>query len=172
MAMLLAAACATRQAVPNAAAPSVKVGVYDSRAIAVAYAGSPFFNAWMTDFKARYEKAKSAGDEAALQALNAEVEGSQKKMHMQGFSTAAVDDILAVIQDKLPGIAKKAGVGPMISKWDKDALAKYPGAERLDVTMALVQALEPDERRLKVIPEVLKTQPLPLEEMEKMSVDE
>jgi len=170
--VILMAACATRQAAPKPAAPRERVGVYDSRAIVIAYAGSAHFNAWLTNLKAKNEKAKAEGDEQTVKATEEEGQGRQRKMHSQGFSTAPVDDILAVIQDQLPEIAKKAGVGPLISKWDTVALAKHPGAEQVDITMALVEALKPNERQLKIIPEMLKTQPLPLEEIEKMPVDE
>lgn len=166
-------ACASQPAAaPKPVVAKEKVGVYDSRAIVIAYAGSAHFNAWLTDLRAKNEKAKADGDEKTVKATEEEGQARQRKMHSQGFSTAPVDDILAVIQARLPEIAKQTGVGPLISKWDKAALAKHPGAEQVDVTMALVEALEPNERQLKFIPEMLKTEPLPLEEVEKMSVDE
>ena len=51
-----------------------------------------------------------------------EVWARRKQSHRQGFSTAPVDEILEHIKDDLPKIAKKAGVGSIISKWDEEAL--------------------------------------------------
>ena len=39
-----------------------RIGVYDSRAIAVAFAGSEHFNQWMSGLYAEYKKAKAAGE--------------------------------------------------------------------------------------------------------------
>jgi hypothetical protein len=166
------AACGTRGNLPKEVVPGEKIGTYDSRAVILAYFGTPHFNAWMTGLRERYDKAKAAGDAAGMKAAEEEGKARQKKMHMQGFSTAPVDDALKAIKDQLPEIAKKAGVGPLISKWDKAGLAKYPSAEQVDVTMALVEAFHPIERQRKIIPEMLKTEPLPLEEVEKMPEDE
>ena len=166
------AACGTRGSLSEPIVPREKVGIYDSRAVILAYVFTPPFNAWMSGLRDRYEKAKAAGDEKGMKAAEEEGKARQKKMHLQGFSTAPVDDALEVIKDQLPEIAKKAGVGVMISKWDKAGLAKYPGAEHVDVTMALVEAFHPVERQRKIIPEMLKTEPLPLEEVEKMPDDD
>ena len=165
-------ACVSQPPSPKAAAAKEKVGVYDSRAIILAYFGTPHFIAWMDELMARYQKAKTDGNEEAMKAANAEGEARQRKLHTQAFSTAPVDDALEAIKDQLPGIAKQAGVGPIISKWDKASLAKHAGAEQVDITMALVEAFHPIERQRKIIPEVLKTEPLPLEEVEKMPVDD
>ena len=54
--------------VGEAAAPSARtkerIGVYDSRAIAVAFVGSEAFNKWMSGLKAEYERAKAAEADA------------------------------------------------------------------------------------------------------------
>jgi hypothetical protein len=39
-----------------------RIGVYDPRAIAVAFAGSEHFNQWMSGLYAEYKKAKAAGE--------------------------------------------------------------------------------------------------------------
>lgn len=141
-----------------------RIGVYDSRAVAVAFAGSEAFNVWMSGLKAEHREAKAAGDQKRVAELEAEGAQRQKLMHKQGFSTAPVDNILEHIRDRLPDARKKAGVGLLVSKWDKQTLAKYPHAERVDVTMALVDAFNPSERQRRSAIEIQKHRPISLEE--------
>lgn len=87
-------------------------------------------------------------------------------MHIQGFSTAPVDNILDHIKDRLSAIKEKAGVTALVSKWDKAGLAKYKDAELVDVTMALVDAFNPSDRQRKSASEIQKNDPIPLEQAE------
>lgn len=154
-------------------AAKVRVGVYDSRAIAVAFGGSEAYQAsvgkQLAALQAEYKEAKAAGNQKRVAELEAQGQAQQVLLHKQGFSTAPVDDILKHIQDKIPEIAKAAGVGPIVSKWDKDALAKYKSAELVDVTMPLVNAFHPTERQLKFAIDIQKQAPISLEEAEKMA---
>ena len=117
--------CAGESGRPHAKTTE-RIGVYDSRAIVVAFAGSTTFNKWLSGLKAEHEKAKAAGDQKRVAELEAEGKERQKLMHKQGFSTAPVDNILEHIKGRLPAIKEKAGVGVLVSKWDKDTLAKHP----------------------------------------------
>jgi len=111
-----------------------------------------------------HAEATAAGDEKRIRELRAEGEARQRQLHMQGFSTAPVDNVLETIRDRLPAIRQRAGVEALVSKWDRDALARYPGAEQVEVTMALVDALQPDPRQRQSAIEVQKHAPIPLEE--------
>ena len=139
-----------------------RIGVYDSRAIAVAFAGSEAFNKWMSGLKAQHKKAKAAGDQKRIAELEAQGAERQKLMHEQGFSTAPVDSILEQIKERLPTIKQKAGVSVLVSKWDTDELAKHRSAEFVDVTMELVDAFNPNERQRKSAIEIQKHKPIPL----------
>ena len=68
----------------------------------------------------------------------------------------------------MPEIAKAAGVYPIVSKWDKAALAKYPSAELVDVTMAMVNAFNPTERQRQSAVAIQKHDPIPLEQAGKI----
>ena len=150
----------------------VRVGVYDSRAIAVAFVDSEAYQAsagkQLAAMAAQYREAKAAGNQKRVAELEAQGNAQQILLHKQGFSTAPVDDILAHIKDRMPDIAKAAGVGPIVSKWDQDALAKYKSAELVDVTMPLVRAFHPTERQLGLAIDIQKQAPISLEEAEKM----
>jgi hypothetical protein len=148
----------------RAGGASPRIGVYDSRAVAVAFAGSRPFTAWLAALRGEHDKAKAAADRERMSELDAEAQARQKLMHKQAFSTAPVDDILAHISDRLPAIRDKAGVTLLLSKWDRKALAEHPGAELVDVTALLIDALDPNERQRKHAVDIQKHAPISLKE--------
>ncbi len=141
-----------------------RIGVYDSRAIAIAYVGSEHFIQFMTAFRAEHAQAKADGNHARMQEMEQEIVLRQKRLHEQGFSTAPVDDILAKIRDRLPAIIKGARVQRLVSKWDKAELSRHASAERVDVTPALIDALEPTEKQRKSALEIQLKEPISLEQ--------
>jgi len=147
--------------------PTVVVGTFDSRAVAVAYIRSDAFNEYLrgqqADIERAIERARSAGDRELLTDLEALGPAMQQRTHHQGFGNAPVDDILARIEDELPGIAQEAGVDVIVSKW---SLAyRAPAAALVDVTELLVAEFEPDERTLRMIRELCETEPVPLDQI-------
>ena len=144
--------------------PTVVVGTFDSRAIAVAYVHSDGFKERLRALMADLERAKAAGDGELVAELEALGPAMQKRIHQQGFGTAPVDDIIARIEDELPRIAGEAGVDMIVSKW---ALAyRGPSAQSVDVTDRLAAEFDPDEATLKTIREIVATEPVPLDEIE------
>lgn len=127
----------------------LRVGVYDSRGIAIAYAHSHFNDAWYHKMKARLDAAEAAGDEQTVKELKEAGESKQAKQHLQGFGTAPVHDYLERVKDELPQVAQAAGVDVIVSKWELDYLAA--DAETVDVTMELAKLFEPSERAWKSI---------------------
>ncbi|MCP3918874.1 MAG: hypothetical protein GY711_25285 [bacterium] len=148
--------------------PTVVVGTFDSRAIAVAHVQSPGFRDYLiaqkADVERILERAKAAGDEELVAQLEALGPAMQKRLHEQGFGTAPVADILARIEDELPGIAAKAGVDVIVSKWT--LTYRSPGAKFVDVTGLIAAEFDPDERTLKMIQSTMETDPVPLDEIE------
>ena len=147
-------------------AAKVRVGTYDSRSVAIAFAGSEAFSKWMGELKAENDKAKASGDSKRISEIEAEGVARQKFMHRQGFSTAPVVDILGQIKDLLPAIKEKAGVTDLVSKWDKASLTRFKDAELVDVTLALVDAFNPNDRQRKSAIKIQKQKPIPLEQAE------
>lgn len=145
-----------------------RIGIYDSRAIAIAGISGKDLRERLNHMKAEYEKAKAEGNQKRVQELKAEGIAGQNRLHKQGFSTAPVDDILAYIKNSLPEIRQKARVEAIVSKWDKETLAKYKDAELVDVTMALVDAFHPNEKQRKYAVEIQKHAPIPLDQAEKI----
>jgi hypothetical protein len=137
-----------------------RIGIYDSRSIAVAYVGSAFQEKRMKDLTSRFKKAEEAGDTKEVSRLKAEGRAWQAQLHRQGFGTARVDDLLAHITNDLPRIQEAADVTRLISKWDKAELAKHPKAERIDVTMQLIEAFGPTEKQRQHAIEIQKRKPV------------
>jgi hypothetical protein len=137
-----------------------RIGIYDSRAVAVAYAGSAFQEKKMKDLTSRFKKAEEAGDTKEVSRLKAEGRAWQAQLHRQGFGTAPVDDLLAHITNDLPRIQEAADVTRLISKWDKAELDRHPKAERIDVTLQLVEAFGPTEKQRQHAIEIQKRKPV------------
>jgi len=150
-------------ALAQPAGPPVRVGVYDSRAIAVAYARSDMMRQWMAGLAAERAKATAAGDEKKVRELEAQGRAQQKRFHEQGFSTASVANLLDRIRGEIPGVAREAGVVLVISKWE--VMYKDPAIEYVDVTLPLVRKFTTDERALRTVEELMKQAPIPLEEL-------
>ena len=92
----------------------------------------------------------------------------QEKNHLQVFSTAPVDDVLATIKDRVELVQKQAGVSRLISKWDEAGLKPFKSAEKVDVTDPLLGAFKLDEKQLKVVSDIRKHDPLPLAKAKQM----
>ncbi len=144
-----------------------RVGLYDSRAIAIAWAGTEPFITELKELRARHEEATASGDAELAEKLSAEGMARQEQMHFQGFSTAPVDDILTRFSEPIAAAMAEAGVTVIVSKWDKDGLARYPDAETVDVTMALVLAMNPNGRQLGFVKQIGDKPPVPMEELKK-----
>lgn len=141
-----------------------RIGIYDSRAVAVAYAGSTFQQAKMNNLVSQQKKAKAAGDRKANARLEAEGRAWQAQLHRQCFGTAPVDDLLTHISNELPKIQTDAGVTQLISKWNQPELKKHASTEKVDVTMKLVDAFHPTERQRNYAIEIQKKKPAKLKE--------
>jgi Skp family chaperone for outer membrane proteins len=145
----------------------LRVGTFDSRAIALAYARTEEFNRGVKQLMEEGKKAKAEGNAKKLKELEAKGKAGQQKLHMQGFSTASVNEYLAHIKDQIPAVAKEAGVDVIVSKWD--VVYQSPSAEFVDVTNLMVKPFHPNETTLKTIEELKKHKPISLDEAENIN---
>jgi hypothetical protein len=143
---------------------TLKVGVYDTRAIAIVYARSEFHSNWISELKARHEKAKAAGNEEDIAAIEKEAEDRQHLFHLMGFGTYPVEELLDPVRDKLGGVAEQAGVDVIVSKW---AFTWHRGdAGFTDVTPAMMQLFNPSEKALELYGQIKDKPPASREEIE------
>ena len=119
----------------------VRIGIYDSRAVAFAYFCSEPYQNNLKQQVAAARAAEQSGDTNKFAELKTALRDKQDEMHRQVFSTAAVNEALAAIKDRIPAIEKQAEISGLVSKWDDVALKKSNGADQLDVTDQLVHDL-------------------------------
>jgi hypothetical protein len=164
---LTASALLLHAAAENAGKPKkelVRIGVFDSRGVAIAYAHSSRFIDELKSKKAEMEKAKAASDQEKIKLLQQWGQQGQEKLHRQGFGTASVSEYLKYIEKDIPAIAKQAGVDVIVSKWDityNDQAVQF-----VDVTDLIIKPFNPDERTMKSIEALKKTKPLSEKELE------
>jgi hypothetical protein len=145
--------------------PIARIGTYDARAVAVAYAPSEYNTRIIRGLMAEADKAKAAGDQKRLAELKAEGEARQRRLHLQGFSGAPVDDILAQVRDALPVVARQRGVSAIIRTADY----MDPAVESVDITDDLVALFHPSEKTLRTIRDVRARAPIDPLVVERMS---
>mgnify|MGYP000933788105 CR=1 FL=1 len=156
---------ATLFAAPLAAQQQpVRIGVYDTRAIAVAYAHSSYNQEPLKAKMKEFEAAKAAGDTARVKELDHWGQTQQRKLHFQGFSRVPVADLLVHVKDRLPEAAARANVQAIAA--DCDYLA--PGVETIDLTDELVRLYNPSPRVLSIVKDMKGKAPLPIEEVDKL----
>lgn len=156
--LVQSAASAAPEAVQEQA--KLRVGVYDSRAIAVAYVHSPYSP---TSGKMKeYEEAKAAGDEARVKELEAWGEKHQRQLHRQGFGRVPVSDLLEHVKDRLPELAEQIGVD--VIAFECNYLG--PNVEEVDITVELAKLFDDSERTLETIEQLRQMDPLDLDEIE------
>jgi Skp family chaperone for outer membrane proteins len=142
---------------------TLRIGVYDSRTIAIAYGNSTEFQKSLGAVKADYQKAKEAKDDKRVKEIESQMKAQQRRLHEQGFSTGSVGYIMAKVKDSLPAVAQKASVDIIVSKWELNYQA--PGLKVVDVTDDLVALFHVSERGLKWAKGSQSQQPIPIEQI-------
>jgi len=151
---------------PQQSAAKVRIGTYDNRAVAVAWAHSSFnpVGEKMRELRA----AQAAGDKAKVAELEAWGPAMQRALHRQGFGRVPVDDLLECVQDRLPEAARKAGVDAIVFDCNWNA----PDVEVVDVTDAVAALYDPSPETLRMIAGLKEHAPLGLDEIAKIPDDQ
>ncbi len=143
---------------PSSAEASVRIGVYDSRALAVAFAGSKAFEDELKPLMASYRSAESAGNKDEMAKADAKIKDIQARLHKQAFQGSAVDEIVATIPDALRSITEREHLQAIVAKSDKATLERYSNAAQVDVSMELIEALHPNTRQLEIARKMLSAE--------------
>lgn len=132
-----------------------RVGVYDARAVAVAFVASKANAEEMAGKMAEMKQAKEKGDAKRVAELEAWGKARQARLHLQGFAGTSVDDLLERVGDGVARVGAGANVDAVVRKGEFVS----DRAEQVDVTDEVVKLFgEPSERTRKWI-EDLKKQP-------------
>ena len=137
-----------------------RIGVFDSRMVALAYYNSEAQRAAMQQLADKMKAARAAGDEAKIKDLQFQGPALQNLMHYQVFSTASIPNVMEALTPVLPEIADRAGVDLIVSKWEISY--RRADVEYVDVTDELVHQFKPSEKVQKWIAEGAAKQPVPL----------
>jgi hypothetical protein len=138
------------------ASESLRVGAFDSRAVALAYGRSEGFLASVRELKREADEAEQEGRQERLEELQAKGRALQEQLHDQVFGGGPIDDILAELEDDLPQVARDAGVDLIVT----GVLYAAPGAELVDVTLHMAAPFEPDEETLGFIRQLMEKPPV------------
>ena len=159
VALCMASATASAQSHTN----KIRIGVYDSRTIAIAYYNSSEFQETLKPIMAELAKAKEAKEEKRIKEIESRMKTQQRRTHEQGFSTGSVIPIMAKIKSSLPDVAKKAGVQIIVSKWELNFQSS--DVEVVDVTDDLAALFHVSERGSKWVHRKDARPPIPIDEI-------
>lgn len=163
VAMLMAASPAT---VPADA--RMRIGIYDNRAIVVAYAASSYNDAVLRQKLAERDAARKAGDTKKVQELEAWGNARQRMFHFQGFGHAPVGELLEPVKDKIAHLAAEQHLSAIAMECDYTA----DGVDVIDITDQLVALYAPTPRTLQTVKQLRAVKPIPLTQLADMPADQ
>jgi len=140
------------------ATAKVSVGVFDSRAIAMAYFGQMIRDGWLENLYAEHRKATASGDDKLAAKLATKGQLIQRLLHRQMFGATRPQDALAQIKPSLPKLADSLGVDMVVSV--HDIAFQSPSIEVVDVTMEMVRLFDPNQETLEKIRAVMDHPPV------------
>lgn len=139
--------------------PTLKIGTYDSRSIAVAWAASAH-----NDVGVKMQEltaAKEAKDEKKVRQLEQWGSQHQQVLHLQGFGRVPVADLLTPFRTQLEQLAAELGLTAIVMSCDYVA----GNVELIDVTERMVEFYQPSEKTKATALGIRKHEPTPLIEL-------
>jgi tetratricopeptide (TPR) repeat protein len=158
----MAVLVSTGHAQEQPASHSLRVGTFDSRAVAIVYYQSEEQRQFRQELSKEYSAAEASGDGWRVMQMDAFFPALQHRMHQQGFSTGSVREILAKLGAELPRVAEEEGVSLIVSKWELPYWSE--AVELVDLTPQIVALIDPSDRALMVADQVTGSPPVPMEQ--------
>jgi hypothetical protein len=140
--------------------PKTRIGVFDSRAIAIAHANSSEGAAVVAELRADMEKAKAAKNDTQIREINEKGKSYQVLGHLRAFSVGSVAEILERHKSEIDQIAKKAGVAAIVSKFEMPYVGD--GIETVDVTQEMAGMFKMSEQAKKWVADIPNHAPMPM----------
>lgn len=140
-----------------------RIGVYDSRAIAIAFANSPAGAKYVAQLQERDKNAKASKNDSLHQAIVKEALAHQTLNHLRAFSYGSVAEILAGYKNEMDALAKKHNVVTIVPKFE--LLCCQNDIEVIDITEDLAKVFNPTEQGLKWVAGIKGVKPLPMLEV-------
>ena len=136
--------------VPLSAQP-LKVGTFNSRAVALAFYRSDVWAGVMKAKHAERASAQQAGNKEKVAELEKWGGEQQELAHKQVFGSAPIPNILEYVLPGFPEIAKAAGVPLVVG----DVYYANDSVQRVDVTMQIVDWLKSNEKTRAMVKDLL-----------------
>ena len=162
--LLVIASLPVSMAAAQKSANTLKIGVYDSRVVVFAYSRSTLFREHIEKFTKQSDSATKASDTASIKELSVHSMSYQHLLHQMVFGSGSIITVMDLVRDRLPEVAKQAGVSVLMSKFEM--MFKDPSVETVDVTSQIIQLFKPNENLDKMITEIYKNEPIPLDDLD------
>jgi hypothetical protein len=143
---------------------AIRIGTYDSRIVTFAWSRSDYFKQRLIKINQQSDSAMKAHDTARIKELSVEAMSYQHLLHLMVFSNGSIGFVMAIVKDKLPGLAKTAGVCVILSKWELNF--SDPSIEIVDLTSQVAQLFQPKENIDQMSKDISAQQPIPIDEFE------
>ena len=136
----------------------IRIGVFDSRAVAVAYYNSDFSNTKeiFQSLATQMQEAKSKDDKEAIAKIEREGTLRQAILHEQGFGTGSVNNITETVKDKLNQLANDENLSAIVSKWEISF--SNNNVELVDITEKIVNFFDPNDQMKDMVKEIMQTE--------------
>ena len=135
----------------------IRVGIYDSRFIAVAYYNSKYFKL-MPEVTQKMKTAKEKNDTTEMSNINKEMSLRQRFIHEQGFGKGSVCYIIEEMKDKISELAKNEKLNIIVSKWELNF--KGSNVEIIDITEKIANLYEPTNNIKEMIKDFNNNEPV------------
>ncbi|MBI5019967.1 MAG: hypothetical protein HZB59_00870 [Ignavibacteriales bacterium] len=135
-----------------------RIGIFDSRSVAIVHANSKFFKNPYPEIKKRMETAKEKNDTKEIAKIEYEAKLHQAILHDQGFGKGSVNTIIDLYKDKIAEIAKAENLSAVVSKWE--VVYSNPDIELVDITDKITAFFEPSDKMKETIKEVPQHEPV------------
>jgi hypothetical protein len=136
---------------------TLRVGIYESRAIALAFGRSELNMSRVRELKQKHRQAEAEGNEEAK--VECETLGPrwQELLHRQVFGDAPIPDILAILEPRMAEVREASGVDLIVT----GVVATGDNIEVVDVTQEMMALFDLDEDSIKMANEIKSHPPIP-----------
>ncbi|MBI5325724.1 MAG: hypothetical protein HZB41_10730 [Ignavibacteriae bacterium] len=135
-----------------------RIGVYDSRVIAICWFQSEEGQKNMKSLMDEFKTAKSKGDTVQAKKLEEKGQLTQRILHDKGFGRGSVAEIIENKLNELKELAKKEKLMAICSKWELNFSS--PDVEVVDITMNVLDMFNATDKVKKMVEEMKGIEPI------------
>ncbi|MCL5992494.1 MAG: hypothetical protein M1419_10415 [Bacteroidetes bacterium] len=135
-----------------------RIGVYDSRVIAICWFQSNEGQKDMMSLREEYNTAQAKGDTVTAKKLSEKGQLTQRILHDKGFGRGSVAEIIEKKLNELKELAKKEKLMAICSKWELNFSS--PDVELVDITMNVLDMFKASDKVKKMVEEMKGIEPI------------